>query len=99
MEMHGQRLVMKFSLLAREKIQSDTWELIRVIGEAAVSFSTLRRWCRGFKQGHFSLDGELGPGGSLVDIGEAVSQFLQKDPFISASSLAKRPAISSHTIK
>jgi hypothetical protein len=74
-------------------------DLSGVLEEAAVSLATPRRWCRGFKDGNFSLDDEFRSGRPCTDIGEAISQFFRKEPFLSVCVLAKRLATSPNTIK
>jgi hypothetical protein len=55
-------------------------ELSEVHEEAAVGLATVKRWCWGFKDGNFSLDDEFRSGRPRDDIGEAISQFLNKEP-------------------
>jgi hypothetical protein len=64
-----------------------------------VCLITVKRECRGFKDGNFSPDDDFRCGRLVTDIEEAISQLLSKEPFLSAGVLAKRLAISSHTIK
>jgi hypothetical protein len=99
MEKHEQRCVMRFFFLQGKKSKAIHGELPAVLGEAAMSLATFKRWCRRFKQGNFSFDDESRPGRPLSDIGEAVSSFLRKKRFLSARVLAKRLAISPQAIK
>jgi hypothetical protein len=69
----------EISLLAGEEIESNTWELSGVLGEAAVSLTRIKRWCRRFKDGNFSLDDEFRSGQPRDDIGETRSQFRNKE--------------------
>jgi transposase len=90
---------MKFVFLQGKRSQAIHKELSGVLGEAAVRLTTVKRWCRRFKDGNFSLDDEFRSGRPPSDIMEAISQFLNKEPFLSARVLAKRLATSPHTIK
>jgi hypothetical protein len=99
MENHQQRCVMKFLFMQGKRSKAIHGELRRVLEEAAVSLTTIKRWCRRFKDGNFSLDDEFRSGRPGNDIGAAISQFLSKEPFLSASVLAKRLVTSPHTIK
>jgi hypothetical protein len=98
-ENHEQRCVTQFFFLQGKKSIARHGELSGVLEEPAVSLATVRRWCRGFKDGNFSLDGEFRSGRPQNDIGKGISQFLSKQPFLSACVLAKRLAISPDTIK
>jgi hypothetical protein len=90
---------MKLFFMQRKRSKAIHGELRGVRGEAAVSLTTNKRWCRRFKDGNFSLDDEFRSGRLRGDIGAAISQFLSKEPFLSARVLAKRLAASPHTIK
>jgi hypothetical protein len=65
-------------------------ELSGVVGEAAISLATVKRWCQPFKAGNFSLDGENRPGPPLSDLAQNISQFLRDESFLSGRILAKR---------
>jgi transposase len=99
MENHQQKSVIKFFFLQGRRSKAIHGELSRVLEEAAVSLATVKRWCWGFKEGDFSLDDKSRSGRRRSDFGEAVSQFLDKRPFLSARILAKRLVTSPHTIK
>ena len=99
MEKHEQRSVIKFFFLQGRRSKAIHGELSRVLGEAAVSLATVKRWCRRLTEGDSSLDDEFRSGRPRSDLGEAVSQFLDKEPFLSARILAKRLATNPHTIK
>jgi hypothetical protein len=73
-------------------------KLSGVLEEAVVTLATVRRWYRGFKDGNFSFDDEFRSGRPPNDFGEGISQFLSKEPFLSACVLAKRLATSPYTI-
>jgi hypothetical protein len=90
---------MKFLFMQGKRSKAIHGELSGVLGEAAVSLMTINRWCRRFKDGNLSLDDEFRSGRAGNDIGAAISQFLSKEPFLSAHILAKRFAVSPHTIK
>jgi transposase len=90
---------MKFLFLQGKKSKAIHGELTGVLGEAAISLATVKRWCRGFKEGNFSRDHKFRSGRPCSDIGEAISQFFSKEPFLSAHEVAKRLATSLHTIK
>jgi hypothetical protein len=98
-ENHEKRCVMKFLFLQGKKSKVIYGKPSGVLGEAAVSLATVKRWCRRFKDGNFSLGDEFKSRRPCIDIGEVISQFLSKQPFISAPSLARRLAPSQHTIK
>jgi hypothetical protein len=99
MEKDEQRYVMKFFFLRRKKSNTRHEKLPEALEEAALSRAMVERWCRRFKQANFSLDEESRPGRPLSDIDAAVSQFLKKEPFLSAHTFAKRLAIRPYTIK
>jgi hypothetical protein len=98
-ENHGQRCVMKFLFMQGKRLKAIRGKLSGVLGEAAVSLTTIKRWCRRFKDGNFSLDDEFSSGQPRSDIGAAISQFLSKEPFLSAHMFAKRLATGPDTIK
>jgi hypothetical protein len=98
-ENHEERCVVKFLFMRGKRLKAIHGELSGVLREAAVSLTTIKRWCRRFKDGNFSLDDEFRSGRPRRDIGAAISQFLSKEPFLSARVLAKRLAISTNTIK
>jgi hypothetical protein len=64
-----------------------------------VRLATVKRRCRRFKDGHFSLDDRFESHRPRGDIGEVISQFLSEEPFISARILAKKLATSEQIIK
>jgi hypothetical protein len=99
MENHEKRCAMKFLFLQEKRSKAIYGELSGVLGEAAVSLTTVKRCCQRFKDGNFSLGDEFKARRPLRGIGEVISQFLSKKPFISARILAKRLATSPHTIK
>jgi hypothetical protein len=90
---------MTFLFMQGKRSKAIHGELSGVLGEAAVSLTTIKRWCRRFKDGNFSLDGEFRSGRWRRDIGAAISQFLSKELFLSARVLVKSLATSPHTIK
>jgi hypothetical protein len=90
---------MKFLLLQEKRSKAIYGELSKVLGEAAVRRATVKRSCRRFKDGNFSLDDEFRSGCPGPDIREDISQFLSKEPFLSASVLTKRLAPNPHKIK
>jgi dTDP-4-dehydrorhamnose reductase len=53
----------------------------------------------GVSRRQLSLDDQFKSGRSQSDIADAISQFLSREPFLSAGILAKRLATSSHTMK
>jgi hypothetical protein len=91
--------VTEFFFLQGKRYKTIPGGLSGVLEEAAVSIATVRHWCRGFKDGTFSLDDEFGVARPRNDIGEAISQFLSRDPFLSSRVLEKRLATSPYTIK
>jgi hypothetical protein len=99
MENHEQKSVIKFFFLQGRRSKAIHGELSQVLEEAAVSLATVKRWCRGFKEGDFSLDDDSRSGRRRSDFGEAISQSLDKEPFLSARILATRLATSPRTIK
>jgi hypothetical protein len=99
MENHEQRCVIIFFFLEEKRSKEIHGELSGVLEEAAVSFTKVKCWCRGFKDGNFSLDAKFKSRRQRSDIGEAISQLLSKEPFFSARVLANRRAISLQTIK
>jgi transposase len=96
---HEQRCVVTFLCLQGRRSKTIQEELNGVLGEAAVSLVTIRRWCGRLKGGNFSPNDEFTSGRPRNDIGEARFQFRSKEPFLSARVLAKRLATGSHTIK
>jgi transposase len=72
--------VVKFLFLQGKRFKVIHAELSEVHEEAAVSLATVKRWCRCFKDGNFSLDDEFRSGRRRDDIGEAISQFVDKEP-------------------
>jgi hypothetical protein len=90
---------MKFLFIQGKRLKSIHGELRGVLGEAAVNLTTIKPRCRRFKDGNFSLDDEFRSARRRTDIGAAISQFLSKEPFISAHGLTKKLASSPDTIK
>jgi hypothetical protein len=90
---------MKFLFMQGKRSKAIHGELSGVLGEAAVSLTTIKRWCLRVKDGSFSRDDEFRSGRPRSDIGAVISQFLSKDPFLSARVPAKRLASSPDTIK
>jgi hypothetical protein len=91
--------VTKFSFLQRKKSKTISGELLKIFEKAAVSLATVTRCWRRFKQVNFLLDDKYRPRRALSDIDEATSQFLSKEPFLSAHILVKSLATSSEIIK
>jgi hypothetical protein len=98
-ENHEQRCVMKFLYMQGKRSKAIHGKLSGVLGEAALRLTTIKRWCRLFKDGNFSLDDEFRSGRPGSDIGAARSQLLSKELFLSTRGLVKRLATSPHTIK
>jgi hypothetical protein len=90
---------MKLLFMQGKRCKTIHGELSGVLGEASVSLATVKRWCRRFKDGNFSFADEFRSGRPRTDIGEVMSQFLKRWPFLSAHVLAKKLAASPHTIK
>jgi hypothetical protein len=88
---------MKFLFMQRKRFKAIHRKLRRVLGEAAVGLVTVKRWRRRFKDGNSSLDDEFRSGRPRSHIGEAISRFLSKEPFLSAQALAKKLATSAIT--
>jgi hypothetical protein len=91
---HETRCATKFLFLQGKRSIVIYGELRGVLGEAAVRLATVKRWCRRFKDGNFSLGDEFEAHPPLRDIGEVTPQFLSKKPFMSARILPKRLAAS-----
>jgi transposase len=70
----------KFLFLQGKRSKVIHVELSEVHGEAAVSLATVKRWYWRFKDGNFSVDDEFRSGRPRDDIGEAISQFVNKEP-------------------
>jgi uncharacterized protein YerC len=98
-ENHEQRCLMKFLFLQEKRYKAIHGDLSGILGETAASLATVERWCRCFKDGNASLDDKFRSGRRHSDIGEVMSQFLIKEPFLSGNVLAKRLPTSSHTIE
>jgi hypothetical protein len=79
-ENHEERRVVKFLFLQGKRSKVIHAEFSEVYGEAAVRRATVKRWCWRFKDGNFSLDDEFRSGQPCDDIGEAMSQFVNKGP-------------------
>jgi DNA-binding NarL/FixJ family response regulator len=90
---------MIFLFLQGKRSKAIHGELSGILEKAAVGLITVKRWSRGFKDGNFSLDDEFRCPRPLGDIEAAISQLLSKGPLLSARVIAKRLAISLHTIK
>jgi hypothetical protein len=90
---------MKFLLVQGKRDQAIYGEPGGILGEAAVSFATVKRWCQAFKGGNVSLDDESRPGRPRRELAGVISQFFTHDPFLSRRVLAKRFAPSPRTIK
>jgi hypothetical protein len=72
--------VVKFLFLQRKRSKVIHAELSEVHEEAAVSLAMVKRWCWPFKDGNLSLDDEFRSGRPPDDIGEDMSQFVNKEP-------------------
>jgi hypothetical protein len=59
MENHGQRCVMKCLFMQGKRSKAIHGEFNGVLEEAAVRLTTIKHWCRRFKDGDFSLDDEF----------------------------------------
>jgi hypothetical protein len=77
---HKERCVVKFLFLPGKRSKVIHAKLSEVHGEAAASLATVKRWYWGFKDGKFSLDDEFRSVRPRDDIGEARSQFVNKEP-------------------
>jgi hypothetical protein len=98
-ENHEETCVVKFLFMQGKRSKAIHEELRGVLGEAAVSLTTIKRWCWRFKDGNLSRDDRFKSGESGTNIWAAISQFLSTDTFFSARALAKRLATSPNTIK
>jgi hypothetical protein len=58
MEKHEKRCVIKIFFLQGKGDKAIYGELMRILGQAAVSLATVKCWCQAFKAGNFSLDDE-----------------------------------------
>jgi hypothetical protein len=94
-----QRCAMKFFFLQGNRCKAISRELRGVLGEAATSLPTVKRWCQCSKGGNFSLDGENRLRRSLNDLANVISQFPSDEPFLWAQILAKRLLTNRHIIK
>jgi hypothetical protein len=72
--------VVKFLSLQGNRFKVIHAELSEVHGEAAVRLATVKRGCSCFKDGNFSPDDEFGSGRPRDDIGEDISQSVNKEP-------------------
>jgi hypothetical protein len=99
MDRYQQRCVIKFLFLQGKRYKAIHHELAAVLAEEAVSGETVKRWCRRFKNGDFAIEDHERSGRPRSDLAEAITRFLQDEPFLSARLLAKRLATSHHTIK
>jgi hypothetical protein len=99
MDSHEQRCAMKFLFLQGKRDKAMNGELHAVLGEAAVSLATVKRWCQRINEGNCSLDDESKRANRMCDFARAISQFLTDEPVLSACIFAKRLATSPHTIK
>jgi hypothetical protein len=72
--------VVKFLFLQGKMSKAIYGELSEVHEEAAVRLATVKRSCWCFKDGNFSVDDEFRSRRQRNDIGEAISQFLSKEP-------------------
>jgi hypothetical protein len=99
MDKDEQRWVMKFFFLQKKKSKAISGELAKIVEKAAVSLITVTRCWRRFKQVKFPLDDKSRSRRALSDIAEAMSQFVNKEPFLSAHILARKLARSSDIIK
>jgi transposase len=98
-ENREQRYAMKFLFLQETRSKAIHGKLSEVLEEAAVSLATVKRWRQRVKDGNLSHDDEFGSGRPRSDIGEAISQFLSREPFLFARGLKNRLASRSCTIK
>jgi hypothetical protein len=79
-ENHEERCVVTFLFLQGNRSKVRYAEFSEVHGEAAVGLATVKHWCWRFKDGNFSLDDEFRSGRPRDVIGEAISQFVNKEP-------------------
>jgi transposase len=99
MDKFEQRVVMKFFFLQGERYKAIYQKLHTAFAEESASLSTVKRWCRRFKSGHFSVQDDRRSGRPQRDLGDSISQFLADEPFLSARTLAKRLLVHPQTIK
>jgi hypothetical protein len=74
-------------------------DLSTVLGEDDVSLDTVKRWCRRFKDGSLCLADENRPGRPKSDLADSISRLLEREPFLSARTLARKLESSRQTIK
>ena len=72
--------------------------MFTVLGNNTVHISTVKRWCRKFKNGDFSCLDEERTGRPPSDLIHPISKILRKQPFISARLIAKQLSVTPNTV-
>jgi histone-lysine N-methyltransferase SETMAR len=90
---------MKFLFLKGLRYKAIYRELSAVLDKGAASAATVKRWCKRFKDRNFCLEDETRPGRPKSDLAKTISLLLEKEPFLSARTLANKLASSREKIR